>query len=441
MLDNKLFLQSNKHLLPNNATYLLAVSGGVDSMVLWHIMQQAGYNIAIVHCNYQLRNADSDADEALVTATANEYGNALYKIKFDTKNEIAIRKKSLQEVARDLRYEFFNSIATNNNINFILTAHHANDNVETILQHIARGTGLDGLMGIPAKNINILRPLLPFTKQAILAYANSNSLQFREDSSNAKNDYSRNILRNEVIPIWENYTPQLVHNMQANIVRWQGVNAIYKKTVEKEIAKICENRNGDIYIAINYLNKLGNVLTWLFEICKKYNFSSAQIIEVEKLLLAHTGSCITSASHKIFKQQHFLVVTKINTAETNIVVINENDNMVILKNSTLQIIKNSMPKFDNSDNDIAYLNADKITWPLILRPWQPGDYFYPLGLGKQKKIARFLIDSKVPQHKKNEVYVLVSNNKIIWTIGHRIDDRFKLKPNAANAIKLVCKAN
>jgi tRNA(Ile)-lysidine synthase len=437
MLDIKLFLHANKLLLPPNATYLLAVSGGADSMVLWHVMQQAGYNIAIAHCNYQLRGADSDADEALVVATANAYNNTLYKIKFDTNNEIASRKKSLQEVARDLRYHFFNTIVAANNINYIITAHHANDNIETILQHVARGTGLDGLMGIPKINGNVLRPLLPYAKQEIMAYATANTINFREDSSNSKNDYNRNALRNAVIPMWENYAPQLVHNMQANIERWQGVNAIYKKTVAKEILKICETRNGDIYVAINYLTKIGNISTWLFEICRQYNFTSGQIPAIEKLLTAHTGSSIASATHTIFKQQYFLVVTKINTADASIIVIHETDEVVILKNGKLDIEQKVQPKFDNSNNNIAYLNAAKITWPLILRQWLPGDYFYPLGLGKKKKIARFLIDNKVPQHQKNEVLVLVSDNKILWVMGYRIDDRFKLKPNATEALKLV----
>jgi tRNA(Ile)-lysidine synthase len=428
-----------EHLFSSSDKLLIAVSGGVDSMVLCDLCYRCGYAFEMVHCNFQLRGEESMRDEAFVLSSGKKYGKDVLLKRFDTKQYAETNKLSIQEAARKLRYEWFEELISSNSstLNYLLTAHHADDNIETLLMNFFRGTGIQGLHGILPKQQHIVRPLLFASKEELLVYANENQLSWVEDSSNQSSKYTRNYFRNELIPQLQKVFPSVKHHLTDNINRFREIEIIYRQSVEWHKKKLLEQKGNELYIPILKLRKTAPLNTILYEIISDYNFSADQVKEVIQLMDADNGSYIASASHRIIKHRNWLIISSLQAAAAAHVIIDSPAAHLQFADGSLAFTilpANSPPE---TSNHIAYLDADLIRFPLILRKWKAGDYFYPLGMRKKKKLARFFIDQKLSRIEKEKVWVLEMDHKIIWVVGYRIDDRFKVGPATKNILKIT----
>jgi len=443
----KEFVQQNGLFHPKDKL-LLAVSGGVDSVVLCELCKQAGYDFVIAHCNFQLRGDESERDEKYVRNLGMKYHIDVLVKKFDTEKYVAETGKGIQEAARDLRYEWFNEILLANpksekpNPKFIVTAHHADDNIETLLMNFFRGTGLTGLQGIPLASFLVRRPLLPFWKEELIEFAKENNLEFAEDSSNQSTKYTRNYFRKEIIPLIAKAYPQVKENLRANIDRFKATRELYSLLVAQLKKKLCKLKNDEVHIPIRQLMSYKNK-TLIFEIIADYGFTEKQVDEVIKLADSESGKFIQSsnAPFRIIKFRNWLIISGSKSENAETIVIEEGTHNVQSSMFNIQFSRLSTSNFNaQTSNLIACLDAGEIKFPLILRKWKEGDYFYPLGMKKKKKLARFFIDQKLSKTNKEKIWVLEMNKKIIWVVGLRIDDRFKITVKTKNILKLSLEA-
>jgi tRNA(Ile)-lysidine synthase len=427
--------------LNKSQAYLVAVSGGVDSMVLLHALLINDYTIQVAHFNYQLRGADSNADEQLVIDFCTKWQIPLHIKSFNTKAYIAEKKVGLQEGARNLRYQYFSEICEHQNLCGVLTAHHADDQIETVLMNIGRGTGLNGLTGIKVKNkinnLMIIRCLLYINKQEIEQYAAEFQVPFRVDASNLSSDYRRNALRNDVIPAWQSSEDRFRKNMLQNIEQWGTVQGIYNSLVKQTLKKSISHRGSELYLHLHSFKKLDPLVQWIFEAVNSYGFSFGQCHEIVKIMDADNGKFIASETHRAIKQNDFIIVSAKQTLESGHILIQQNETNIQTKDFTLAISQLKNDGLIDGRSEVALIDANKIQFPLVLRPWKLGDYFYPLGMQKKKKVARFLIDAKMPLLQKEKTWVVESNGKIIWIVGQRIDDRVKVSGNTKVILKMV----
>ncbi len=428
------------HLFTTNDELLVAVSGGCDSIVLAHLLQQSGFNFAVAHCNFQLRGEESARDEHFVQHFCETHAIPFYAKQFDTNSFAAQHKLSIQEAARNLRYDYFNTVvnsATQQPFRFILTAHHANDTVETVLMNFFKGTGVQGLRGILPKQQNIIRPLLFAIRSEIEAYAVENKIDFITDSSNESSKYSRNFIRNEVLPLVRTKYEQVDQNILQAIDRFTDFEKIYTDFITAAKQQLCVVKGNEIHIPILKLQQTTAWQTVFYEISKDYGFLATQLSEAIKILNAENSKYIASTTHKLVKNRNWIIIVPHQTEQSQFIIVESTDKNIVFENGHLTIETIQKEKAILSDDkNVALMNLAEIKFPLVLRKWKEGDYFYPLGMPKKKKIARFLIDLKLSKTEKEKVWVLESDKKIIWLVGHRIDDRVKVKASTTNYIKL-----
>lgn len=419
-------------------TVLVAVSGGKDSMALAHIMHEAGFSIALGHCNFQLRDTASNLDEQLVVNWAKEQSIPLHRIAFDTRKVMEDQKKGVQETARELRYSWFNTLCKEHGYAAVATAHHANDNAETLLINFCKGTGIAGLHGIPSRNGAIIRPLLFATGKEIENFVHSEDIPFREDASNASTYYLRNAVRHKVIPVLDEVFPCVVERLSENISRFKQVESIYRQAIESKKKKLLEQRGADFYIPVLKLKKEPAYETVCFELMSEFGFTAAQTPEILKLLNSESGHYVASASHKVIRNRMFLIITEQSTQKTDLILIEEFPATIETENGTFRFSVHDNIRLISSAAEIASIDSDTLSLPLTLRRWRKGDYFYPLGMGmKKKKVARFLVDQKIPVHQKEKLWVLEHTKQIIWIAGMRLDERFKIKPNTKKIVQVA----
>lgn len=433
----------NKSLFDVKERLLIAVSGGVDSVVLCELCHRSGFDFVIAHCNFGLRGKESDDDALFVEEMGKRYAVEVKSVKFDTLLYAEENKVNTQIAARDLRYNWFNEIITSakgKKIQKILTAHHADDNIETILMNFLKGTGINGLQGIQPKDAGIggkiTRPLLFARKDQLVEFARENQLSWRDDSSNESSKYTRNFCRNELLPAVRKIFPQADHNMLHNIDRMREVKYLYDLSIKQIIQKLVVYEGEHFRIPILKLLKLVPLHSVLFEIFTPFGFSVHQLGEIEKLCHADSGKYIQSDTHRILNNRKWLIISRIDSSSSDIIIINENDAKVNFGTQKLLITISEPPQKFDSDLSIVHVNVNDIKYPLLLRKWKQGDYFYPLGMQKKKKLSRFFIDNKLSLTEKEKIWVLESNKKIVWVLGLRIDDRFKITPTTKNVLKL-----
>lgn len=424
---------------------LLAVSGGIDSVVLCELCKQSGYDFAIAHCNFQLRDADSERDEKFVSELAGKYNVNFHVVKFETTKIAAERKIATQEAARELRYHWFEEIREKNNYRYILTAHHADDNIETATMNFFRGTGIKGIRGIEPKHEAVVRPLLFARRKEIESFLKEHKLEFVADYTNQQDDYTRNYFRNQVIPLIERSFPGVNENILANIDRFRETELLYHQAIDLHKKKLLEYKGDEIHIPVLKLKKTQPVHSILYEIIKGYGFSSLQTNDVINLMDSESGKYVESSSHRIIKNRKWLIIAPKQAETANTILIENGDSNVqcsmfkvqcsIVETSNFKpVIAGDQAKTSNS---LACLDADEIKFPLLLRKWKQGDYFYPLGMKKKKKLSRFFIDQKLSKTDKEKIWVIEMDKKIVWIVGHRIDDRFKITDKTKIMLKIM----
>jgi tRNA(Ile)-lysidine synthase len=411
---------------------LVAISGGVDSVVLTHLLQQLNCSISLAHCNFKLRGDESDADENFVKALGEELHVKTFVKQFDTEKFAKEQKQSTQIAARNLRYTWFQELAEKYDFDYILTAHHADDNLETFLINLTRGTGLDGLTGIPAVNGNIVRPLLSFSRDDIMRFATENNIVWREDKSNAATKYIRNKIRHQIIPILKEINPSLLGSFQKTSDHLHESRQIIEDridTIKKDIVIATDNRL--VKIDIQNLNALSNPKVYLYQLLKDYHFTEWN--DIVNLLSAQSGKQVFSKTHRLVKDRDFLLLTEIEQ-ET------KTSNYLISKNTTkitfpIQLTFKKVAETSFQDQQTIFLDTRKITFPLILRKWKRGDYFYPIGMQGKKKISNYFKDEKYSLIDKENTWLLCSENDIVWIVGKRQDKRFLPNSTTSSILK------
>jgi len=430
MLDRFHKYINQNDLFRANDKLLVTVSGGIDSVVLCHLLEQSRFNFSIAHCNFGLRGEESDGDEAFVETLAEDLRVNIHIKKFDTLAFAHKNKVSIQMAARDLRYDWFHFIAEKENYNFILTAHHQNDSVETVLLNLVRGTGIAGLHGIKPKSGKIVRPLLFATKEEVKQYAIENGLNWREDSSNQSSKYHRNLLRNEVMPLLKKINPNLEETFQQTIEKIVAAESIYNNYVEGCKSEFVRSNPEYTSIEFQFLKEESEPVLILFDMLREFGFNYTQTKEIISSIDSEPGNKFISNSHLlVVDRSHLIITKKSNQSELTYLSIHIDTGIINFYEDNIQLqLKMGTDIVISDEPHIAFLDYDKLNFPLILRRWQPGDQFQPLGMktGK-KKISDFLNDIKMPLNLKENVHVLLSNNEIVWVVGLRIDDRYKAK--------------
>jgi len=435
---------------------LLTVSGGIDSILMCELFHKAGLKFGIAHCNFQLRSEESDGDETFVTTLAEKYNTPFHSVTFNTAAYAKKNKLSIQVAARQLRYHWFEEVRENCNYKYIATAHHQDDSIETFFINFIRGTGISGLHGILPKQGNIIRPLLFTTKKEIQAYAVRHKLKYREDSSNASDKYVRNKIRHFITPVLTELNPGIEKTFIKNIQHLRDVELIFREEIETKRAKIVKQGKSCVFISIKLLKTLNPITTYLYEFLKSFNFNASTVDEIVSALDGESGKQFFSNSHRLIKDRDLLILEakmekpEVRTGKRE--ARNKNRESAINKQqignkivgNSFKILKNKenigidsfklrFRKLSNFPNykpqaiiTIANLDYEKLEFPLEIRKWQIGDVFYPLGMKGKKKLSDFFIDKKLSINQKENVWLLTSAGKIVWIIGLRIDERFKI---------------
>ena len=410
---------------------LIACSGGMDSVVLTNLMKNLNFEIALAHCNFSLRGKESDGDEMFVIGLAKSMEIPVFAETFDTKRFAEEHKISTQMAARDLRYTWFAEILKDFKFDFLLTAHHLDDDLETFFINLSRGTGLNGLLGIPKKNNKIVRPLLSFSREEILKYAEENNLKWREDSSNLKTDYLRNQLRLEVLPQFKKTNEALLKNFQKtqqNIRASQNLIEDYMALVYNLVV----TEAVDSYkINIQKIKELPHTDALLYELLNGFGFMEWE--DVSKLIDAQTGKQLFSKTHRLIKNRGELVLTEIDFEKNN-------DEFLVSEEEITSPIKLKIEQskyIGETEKNLIYVDSEKLNFPLKLRKWKSGDSFQPFGMKGKKKLSKFFKDEKISLNEKEKVWLLLSDEKIVWVIGHRMDERFKVIENTKRILKIT----
>jgi tRNA(Ile)-lysidine synthase len=416
---------------------LVAISGGMDSVVLANLCHQLKFNFALAHCNFNLRGSESDTDEEFVLQLAEALDMEVFVENFDTTAYAEEHKLSIQMAARELRYDWFQELSEQLNFDYIVTAHHADDNLETFLINLTRGTGLDGLTGIPEINGNIVRPLLPFSRQTLEAYAAENELKWRNDSSNASTKYLRNKLRHDVIPVLKDINKNLLQNFQTTLDNLNDTADIVEESLNAVLKRaIISIDNSEIRFKVAEFKKLNNPKAYLHEFLKDYGFSEWN--DVLNLLDAQSGKQVFSSSYRLLKDRDILILTELTSEDNNqFISISKKDAKMALPIGVLCI--EEVSKIENTHSNIIYVDESKLKFPLAVRKWQEGDYFFPLGMKGKKKLSKYFKDEKLSLIDKENSWLLCSEDSILWVIGKRADDRFKVTENTKQILKFEIK--
>ncbi len=414
------YIKTNGLFKPTDAI-LLAVSGGVDSVVMAHLFSKAKLKFGIAHCNFQLRGVEAEKDAAFVERLAKDLSVPFFTKSFETKKYAKENGLSTQLAARSLRYEWFEKVLLEYDYKYLATAHHLNDTLETVLYNLVKGTGISGLTGIPVVNDKIIRPLSFASREMVEVYAKDKNLRWREDATNNENDYSRNLIRNTVVPELRKINPSLEETFKTTLERLQSIGRVIDKNVEQLLSNSSRKKGIDIYLQKEALQNVEVAV--LTELLKKYGFNFAQAVDIKETL-GEIGKVFQTDKYILNIDRSEVIISKIENRKSEKHTIISDQRHYESPHFELQLETRSGNKPD-LDMD-ACLDYDKLTFPLIVRKWEQGDSFKPLGMQGEKKLSDFMIDNKIPLNLKDRVHVMVSGKDIVWVIGHRIDDRYKI---------------
>jgi tRNA(Ile)-lysidine synthase len=410
---------------------LLAVSGGIDSMVLLDLFYKLRFDICVAHCNFQLRGKESDADELLVREICQDGYIPYFINSFETIDFAKENKLSIQLAARKLRYDWFQELLSLG-FEYVLTAHHLDDNVETFLINFTRGTGLEGLTGIPAQNENIIRPLLPFSRDEIENYAIDNKIQWREDSSNASDKYFRNKLRHNIVPTLKELNTGFLDSFQNTLHHLQQAESLVNDASKLVFEKVVKEKGNQLEIHLKTLLEFQNYKAYLFQWLKSYGFSAWN--DIYDLVNAQSGKQVFSETHVLLKDREKLLLSERKSTDKSEVFIIESIECKV--NIPLKLIFSRFSGGKNVNANCIFVDKDKIKFPLTIRKWQDGDYFYPAGMNGKKKLSKYFKDEKYSLLDKENQWLLCSEDQIIWVIGKRADQRFIATETTQQNIKI-----
>ena len=425
------------NLFENNQTILLAVSGGIDSMILCDLFLKSNFKFAIAHCNFHLRGEESNRDERFVREYAQKNNIKIHVKDFDTYSYMKEKGKSMQVSAREMRYSWFNELLKEEGYSYIATGHHIDDSIETFFMNILRGTGIAGLHGILQKVNLVIHPLLFTGRAEIVNYQKENKLEFVEDSSNATTKYTRNKIRHELIPLVKEIAPNFDKIISKEIERFRETEVVFRSVINDAKTELLEIENQTIKISIEKLKSYVPQKIFMYEILSDFGFNETTINSIEDALLETSGKQFYSETHRLVKDRDYLLIVKNKPQNLNQYLIEESQtsvyspiilHMEILKD--LQYVK--IPK----NKEVAMLDYDKLSFPLILRKWKKGDSFFPYGLQGEKKISEFYKNLKYSILDKENQWLLCSENDIIWVVGQRIDDRYKITKSTKTIYKI-----
>lgn len=416
-----------------NKKLLLATSGGLDSMVMAHLFHQLDYTIALAHCNFQLRGLESFGDQKFVQEYADANDIPVFITQFDTQAFANDYKLSTQVAARDLRYNWFYELLETEDFDYVLTAHHADDNIETFLINLSRGTGLDGLTGIPAENGSVIRPLLLFSREEITNYAKENKIEWREDSSNASNKYVRNKIRHDLVPLLKELNPHFMSSFQKTQTYLQESAAMVEDASIMVYQQVVRQEEDQMYFNLSQLKRLPNYKSYLYQWLHEFGFSAWD--DVYDLADSQSGKQIFSREFRLLKDRDFLILSPI------ILEFDQQEYFIEKDAQDVKIPLNlSFCKVDDisvSSNTAIFVDEDALEFPLVLRKWREGDNFQPLGMdGKTKKLSKFFKDEKFSLFDKQNCWILCSGESIVWIVGHRQDERFKVNSATKQILKI-----
>lgn len=411
----------------------LAVSGGLDSMVLLYLLKHLPYEVAVLHCNFQLRGLESFGDQNFVKQYCDENNIPVFITQFDTEAFAKDYKLSTQVAARELRYSWFYELLETEQFDYILTAHHADDNLETFLINLTRGTGLDGLTGIPEQNDKIIRPLLPFSRDEILQYARENNIEWREDSSNASHKYLRNKIRHDLVPILKEINPGFLNAFQKTQSFLQESQEMAEDASIMIYQQVAKEEGEDIHFDLNQLKKLPNYKSYLYQWLNEFGFLAWN--DIYDLVDGQSGKQVFAEEFRLLKNRDTLILSPVHEVHENAVYqINEKDSEV---NFPLRLKLCRVDDITIESNRTIFVDEEKIRFPLILRKWKEGDVFHPFGMqGKSKKVSKLFKDEKLSLLDKEKTWILCSDNQIVWVIGIRQDERFKIENTTNRILKI-----
>jgi tRNA(Ile)-lysidine synthase len=413
---------------------LIAISGGLDSVVLTQLFSELNFDISLAHCNFQLRGKESNLDEEFVKLLSQKMSNQIFTIKFNTKEFSKNQKLSTQIAARELRYNWFQELIEQHNFDFVLTAHHADDNLETFLINLTRGTGLDGFTGIPKINGNIVRPLLAFSREEISTYAKANNIEWREDASNASTKYIRNKIRHQIVPVLKEINPNLLETFSKTAKNLQESKQIIEDRIADISTKVIETENEILKINIEEINQLSNPKAYLHQLLRSYNFTEWD--DVYSLLSAQSGKQVFSKTHRLLKDRALLLLSRKNEDENQheeIYFVAENDQEI---SNPISLTFKDVDEKSTENKQTIYIDKKMLKYPLIVRKWRNGDYLYPLGMQGKKKLSKYFKDEKFSLLEKENTWLLCNaENEIIWVINHRQDKRFVNDHNLKISVK------
>lgn len=429
---------SEHRLFMDSDPILLAVSGGIDSMVMAELFYRGGYRFAIAHCNFGLRGAESNQDEKFVASMAEAYGVKLFAKNFKTREYAGFNKVSVQMAARTLRYEWFDELLETEGFKVIATAHHLDDQIETLFINILRGTGISGLHGILPNRKKIVHPMMFAYRRNIEDFASDEAIGFREDSSNRSTKYVRNKLRHDLMPILAEINPDFRKTITSTIERIREAELLLDHYLETICERVEKHEDGITFIDISELLKLSPCEAYLYELLQPYDFSRNVTAEITAGLTEMSGKQYFSPTHRLIKDRDALLITPLGPAGAQ-----PADEVLIEEGTTdlrtplqlkFSLISNHSGLKINKSGSIAMLDAGKISWPLRLRKWKEGDSFVPYGMNHNKKLSDFFIDNKFSIVEKENAWLLISGNEIIWLIGHRIGNAYRITDNTASIL-------
>ncbi|WP_373330650.1 tRNA lysidine(34) synthetase TilS [Salmonirosea aquatica] len=421
---------------------LLAVSGGVDSMVLAELFRRAGSPFALAHCNFGLRGDESDADERFVRQWAENAGVPCHVHLFDTQAEADKRRISIQMAARDLRYAWFKELLDGFGYPYLALAHHADDSIETVLLNLVRGTGLPGMIGIAPVRNRLIRPLLYSSKHEILNFARHQNIPWREDSSNATDHYRRNVLRHRVVPVLQELNPSLEATFLQTSERLRAASSVLDVYLATWRSQAVRQEGDTHFVSIDMLRRTREPVYLLHTVLEPFGYSYAQVQNIVATLDATSGKQFHSHSHSVVKDRTELIISpQISTPDVRYLQIAKGTSRIHVSEKGVLLLTHHtyFPTFvPTPDKHIAYFDEALLCFPLVVRPWQIGDWFCPFGMsGKRKKVSDLLVEHKIPvSHKPNCLVLLNGDQQILWVIGLRADDRFRLGPHSIKFLQV-----